>query len=91
MLRAILALRAAITGLTQTRHFDAVPGVQPMVRATAREPRPDTAKSTIRAPSRIRASLLREPASVSTSSILPLFHLRRSSHHLVNLMSMNPT
>jgi hypothetical protein len=39
-----------------------VPGVQPMSRAIAREPTPDAVSNANRARSRMRASLLRDPA-----------------------------
>ena len=64
MLRAVSWLGTTIAGLTQTRHFDSV---QPTSRATAREPAPNAASSTMRARLRIRASLLREPASASSA------------------------
>jgi hypothetical protein len=65
MLRTILGVVAAIAGLTQTRHFEAVPGVHPTSRAIARNATPVLANSTIRARSRIRASAFRDPASAS--------------------------
>jgi hypothetical protein len=89
VLRAILGVVAAITGLTRTCHslagvadppFGAVPGVHPTSRAIARDAIPALANSTIRARSRIRASHLREPANASSACRSSLVSARPVSH-----------